>query len=94
MPTRYLRIEAHTRDDRNAVINRIKDAGGDLGGWIVDFTRFSNLSIAISFEMSQAKIPELGPALEEIGLQIWPKSRELLATEESKQVEPLVSSSL
>ena len=66
----FLRLNATTRGDRNSVIESVKDAIADSGGWILDFRQFSNLSATISFEFPLGNAGRFREALSKIDCQL------------------------
>lgn len=67
---KFLRLNGTTKNDRHQVIEAVKDAIAVNGGWILDFTQFSNLSICFRFELPREKVAMLGSALSEANLQL------------------------
>jgi len=70
-------LDGHTRDDRNAVLDRVKEAI-NRAGWLVDFTLFSNTAAALAFELELGMIPTLRSGLVDTGLHLGEKSRQAL----------------
>ncbi|HYP00803.1 MAG TPA: hypothetical protein VER76_11480 [Pyrinomonadaceae bacterium] len=74
----FLRLEGFTRDDRHAMISRVRAAFTTSDASILDFRMFSNLSLSIIFELPVQSIAELEAALLATGLRLSAASRELL----------------
>lgn len=75
----FLRLEGFTRDDRHAMISRVREAFAASNASILDFKMFSNVSLSIIFELPARRIGELAHALAATGLRLSAASRELLA---------------
>jgi len=65
-----VRLTAFTRQNRGAVIARVRDAFAACGGWIADFHQFSNLSLCINFQIPGSQLADLCAAFRQIGLEI------------------------
>ena len=75
----FLRLEGFTRDDRHAMIARVREAFAASNASILDFKMFSNVSLSIIFELPARRIGELQTALSATGLRLSAASRELMA---------------
>ena len=75
-----LRLTGFTREDRFSITGRLREALTSAGGWIVDHHQFSNLALAINFEIEAHDVPRLAAALEATGLHLSPDSQAALAS--------------
>lgn len=82
---KILRLNASTRSNRHQMIEAAKDAIATSGGWILDFTMSSNLSVNIHFELAAEKMVTLRDTLSKIDLQFNESS--LLAISEMAELE-------
>lgn len=84
----FLRLNATTKVERHQVIEAIKDAIADSGGWILDFRQFSNLSATINFELPLKNLVAFQEAVSKIGLRL--NESNLLAISElaERQIAP------
>ena len=76
---KFLTINLATRAERNAITGQAKDAILTSGGWVVDFHRFSNLSLCINFEIEAQHIARLQEALAALDARMAEASREQFA---------------
>lgn len=60
---RKLTWQGYTNDDRNEVIEKIKDAISDCDGSIMNFNMFSDLAISLSIEIEEYNIIKLNKVL-------------------------------
>ncbi len=74
MVVSQLRINAVTREDRNEMISRVKEAMTGSGAWIVDVKQFSNVSVCFNFEIPGHKASRLRAALVDVGLRLAPEN--------------------
>jgi hypothetical protein len=74
----YLRINASTREDRIEMTSRVARAIADMGGWVLDFKQFSNVSICINFEIPAKNIGKLHLSIEAMNLRLSRESDESL----------------
>ncbi|HLL70630.1 MAG TPA: hypothetical protein VK363_04305 [Pyrinomonadaceae bacterium] len=74
----FLRLEGFTRDERHAVISRVREAFAASDASILDFKMFSNVSLNINFELPARRIGELANALAATGLRLSAASRAAL----------------
>ena len=58
-----LRWQLFSNDDRNQVIEAIKNAISNSDGYIMNFNMFSDLALSLSFEIKENKIQVLHKAL-------------------------------
>jgi len=65
MKSNYLRLQGITRKNRHEAIDGIQDLVRDGGGYILDSHMFSNISIAINFEVSVGNISKFCEVFEE-----------------------------
>lgn len=75
----FLRLEGFTRDERHAMISRVREAFAASNASILDFKMFSNASLNINFELPARRIAELANALAATGLRLNDASRAALA---------------
>lgn len=97
MKQKFLRLNATTHGDRHRMIELAKDAIGASGGWILDFTIFSNVSICLNFELQLGNVARLREALEQTELQLSDASLQALdglAGSAERQVHPVSSPSI
>ena len=87
MESDFLRLEGFTRDDRHAMISRVREAFAASNASILDFKMFSNVSLSIIFELPVRRIGELANALSATGLRLSAASRELLADRQQRYDE-------
>lgn len=66
----FLRLNATTSGERHRMIELAKDAIAASGGWILDFTMFSNVSICFNFELPFNAVARLRDALAAIELRL------------------------
>lgn len=83
----FLRLEGFTRDDRHAMISRVREAFNASSASIVDFKMFSNVSLSIIFELPARRLIELSNALAATGLRLSDDSRELMAQRQQRYAE-------
>lgn len=90
MRRKFLQLNATTRSPRHQVIELAKDAITAGGGWILDFTLFSNVSICLNFELPVNQVNRLRDAL--LTTDLWWSESSLQAFEDfaapSLQEEP------
>ena len=82
MPERIF-IEATTTVNRYEMTARVEQAISESGSWVLDHHLFSNLSMSLTFEISDRKLNTLVERLEATGLAISHQSADALATFES-----------
>jgi len=63
---RKLNWQAFTNNDRNKVIDELKDIISDYDGFILNFNMFSDLTMSLSIEIEENKIVKLYQALSQI----------------------------
>lgn len=76
---RFARLSAVTQVERNAATTQAADAISRCGGWIVDFTMFSNAMTTLRFEAPAARLPELAATLDAAEIALDADSRAALA---------------
>ncbi len=76
---RFLLLHGFTREPRSAVWTRVKDAIQFSGGFVLQATAFSNKSLAVSFELPAARIPDLGQRLSDASIVFYEDSAAALA---------------
>lgn len=69
MASKPLRINATTRADRHRTIRLVEEAISSSGGWLLDFSMFSNISICFNIEIKTGDIDRLLTALQDIELK-------------------------
>lgn len=79
MAQNFLRLSGFTRDERHALISRVRDAFAACDASILDFKMFSNLSLSIFFELPARRVVELANALSAAGVRLSAESRDLIA---------------
>lgn len=72
MVAEAFKINGIARADRHLVVDRIKDAVQNYGGWILDFRQFSNISICLNVEIALDRLESLHAGLAGIGLILDP----------------------
>ena len=70
MVINQLRINAVTKEDRNEMISRVKEAMTTSGAWVLDVRQFSNVSICFNFEFPRRNAARLRDALASTGLRL------------------------
>lgn len=73
------RINGSTRRERQEAIAAISEAIGASGGWLLDFHVFSNVSISLSVEIDEGRLPGFYRALVDAGLSPGRESEEAWA---------------
>jgi hypothetical protein len=76
---RLLQLSGSTTRERNGVVSDLQEAIRAVGGWIVDFSLFSNISVCIVFTTAAHRLAGLLEALKETGVKLEAKG--LAATE-------------
>ena len=71
-----LRINAVTKDDRNEMISRVKEAMTASGAWVLDVKQFSNVSVCFNFEIPSCNTARLRDALVSAGLRLISESND------------------
>lgn len=89
-----LKINASTRTDRNLITSHAKEAILQSGGWVLDFTLFSNISICINFEIASARMDELRAKLNQLDLRLGRQSQQALKNCRDKPVEGDITGTL
>jgi len=74
MVINQLRINAVTREDRNEMISRAKEAMTASGAWVLDVKQFSNVSVCFNFEIPRCNAARLRDALVSAGLRLISES--------------------
>ena len=69
-------INGSTRLDRQQAITLIKDAIQESGGWLLDFTMFSNISICFNLEVGRRNLGRLFELLVGTGVRLSRESEE------------------
>jgi hypothetical protein len=59
----FLQINVTTTSERYAATNAVKNAVMQAGGWITGYTRFSNVSLCLNFEIESHMVARLSQAL-------------------------------
>ncbi len=59
MPVTSLHIQGSTRVERHATVDVVEEAIRVVGGWILDFHQFSNISLVLELEVPPRRLPEL-----------------------------------
>lgn len=85
MVPRFIRINGITRADRHHIIGEIDELISKSGAWILDFKRFSNISINIFFEIPVRNISLLLSSLQETNIKLHEESITLLQDADKKQ---------
>jgi len=67
---RFLQLSATTRVQRHDATARAEEIINRCGGWIVDFSLFSNIMTVLRFEVPVARLPELARGLAEADLHL------------------------
>jgi hypothetical protein len=67
---RFLQLSATTRVQRHDATARAEELINRCGGWIVDFSLFSNIMTVLRFEAPVARLPELERGLAEADLHL------------------------
>jgi len=65
-----LKINAITRADRHQTIRLVEEAIASIGGWLLGFSMFSNISICFNIEIKTRDIDRLLTALQDIELKL------------------------
>ncbi len=84
-PLPPLRLAAISSHPRHELVERLEGVLRDLG-WVLDSHPFSNLALAVRFEIPQANLPRLRPALRALP---WALSEASLGTLEDLERMPL-----
>ncbi|MBK8314126.1 MAG: hypothetical protein IPL01_08920 [Acidobacteria bacterium] len=74
-----------TKNDRQGMITFIKEVIDESGGWISNFTLFSNISIGVDFVIPAGNSLRLLAALESGGLQLNESGRRDIETQANLQ---------
>lgn len=74
-----------TKNDRQGMITFIKEVIDQSGGWISNFTLFSNISMGVDFIIPAERSSSLLAALEKSGLQFNESGRRDLEEQENLQ---------
>lgn len=74
-----LKLNAVTKEDRNEMIARVREAMAAGGAWILDTKQFSNVSICFNFEIPERKATRLRDELLAIGLRLMEDAEDSLA---------------
>jgi hypothetical protein len=77
MTTRPLRLSGVTTHDRHAVVAALTEVLNEVG-WVVDFKQFSNVALAVQFELSPPSAARLQGLLDRLPLHLSPESLEAL----------------
>src|SRR5258707_2922649 len=75
-----LRLNAVTREDRNEMNSRVKQAMNASGAWVLDVRQFSNVSVCFNFEIPGRNAARLHGALASAGLRLTQESEDILST--------------
>ncbi len=68
MPVTSLHLQGCTRVERHAVVDLVEDAIRDVGGWILDFHQYSNISLVLELEIPPGALERLVGYLREGGV--------------------------
>ncbi len=75
---RFLQLSATTRVQRHDATARAEDLIHRCGGWIVDFSLFSNIMTVLRFELPVARLAEVARGLAEADIHLDEQSQEAL----------------
>jgi hypothetical protein len=78
LPMRVLQLSAVTRGERHDATSRVEEAINRCGGWLVDFSLFSNVMTVLRFEAPVARLSELARALAKVDIPLDEPSQEAL----------------
>jgi hypothetical protein len=76
---KLVRLSAVTKADRQQTIERAKEAINANGGWIENFTLFSNIAVCLNFQLPGQHAAALGAALSAMELHWDAQSEGALA---------------
>ena len=88
MPPRSLRLSGVTAHDRHEVVAGLTEVLNEAG-WIVDFRQFSNMALAVQFELSPREAPRFRELLATLPVKLSTESLAALAAMESSPVAQL-----